>query len=114
VPRPQLTIFDIVEADPDLKQKVEEITGDSAPLQQIEIQTKYSGYIEKEYEMVEELKKQENMVIPEQIHYETIQSLSTEGRQKLEKIKPETIGQASRISGVSSSDIAVLMVYLKN
>lgn len=114
VPRPQLTIFDIVEADPELKQKVEEITDDDAPLQQIEIQTKYSGYIQKEYEMVEELKKQENMVIPEHLKYETLQSLSTEGRQKLEKIKPETIGQASRISGVSSSDIAVLMVYLKN
>ena len=64
--------------------------------------------------MVEEISKQENMPIPEQIDYGKIKSLSTEGKQKMSKIKPETIGQASRISGVSASDISVLMVYLKN
>ncbi|MEX1062910.1 MAG: tRNA uridine-5-carboxymethylaminomethyl(34) synthesis enzyme MnmG, partial [Balneolaceae bacterium] len=68
----------------------------------------------KEFEMVEEIVRQENAFIPGKIEYSKLQSLSTEGRQKLEKIKPETIGQASRISGVSASDIAVLMVYLKN
>lgn len=114
IPRPQLSIQDIIGADPALKEKVQKITSDEKALEQVEIQIKYAGYIEKEFSMVEEMKKQETTPIPEKISYSNINSLSTEGRQKLELIKPETIGQASRISGVSASDIAVLMVYLKN
>jgi tRNA uridine 5-carboxymethylaminomethyl modification enzyme len=63
--------------------------------------------------MVREIEQQEHLVIPDSINYDNIHSLSTEGRNKLKKVKPETIGQATRISGVNPSDIAVLMVYLK-
>ena len=114
LPRPQLSINDIINSDPELSDAVDEITNDNTVLEQLEIQVKYQGYIEKEFEMAKEMAKQENMEIPEQITYKNIKSLSTEGRNKLDRIKPETIGQASRISGVSASDVAVLMVYLKN
>ena len=114
IPRPELHIHDLLEADPELRAQIEEITTSKEVLDQVEIQIKYAGYIEKEFEMVKEMKEQENMEIPEKINYERINSLSTEGRLKLDRIRPETIGQASRISGVSPSDVAVLMVYLKN
>jgi len=114
IPRPQLSIFDLINADPQLKEEVSEITSDNSALEQLEIQIKYKGYIEKEFEMAREMEKQEEMTIPHKINYEAIKSLSNEGKQKLAHIQPETIGQASRISGVSASDIAVLMVYLKN
>jgi tRNA uridine 5-carboxymethylaminomethyl modification enzyme len=96
------------------KNDVLSISKDPSVIEQSEIQYKYAGYIEREYSMVEEINKQEHMNIPERLDYSRIKSLSTEGRTKLEKVQPETIGQASRISGVSASDIAVLMVYLKN
>jgi tRNA uridine 5-carboxymethylaminomethyl modification enzyme len=114
IPRPELSIRNILEADPDLKQKALEITTDELVFEQVEIQTKYAGYIEKEFEMVEEMKKQEDTLIPDNLNYNKINSLSTEGKQKMERIRPETLGQASRISGVSPSDISVLMVYLNN
>lgn len=112
--RPEVSLKEMMEYDEDLKEKIDSISTDDKVLEQVEIQAKYAGYIEKEFEMVKELEKQENMLIPEQIEYSNIKSLSTEGTQKLSKIRPETIGQASRISGVSASDLSVLMVYLKN
>lgn len=114
IPRPEIHLNHLLEADLSLREMAENITRDRYALEQIEIQIKYSGYIEKEFEMVREMQAQENTPIPEKICYEQLKSLSSEGRQKLDKIRPETIGQASRISGVSASDIAVLMVYLKN
>ncbi len=111
--RPQISAVDIIEADEKLKAKVQEITENDLVIEEVEIQIKYSGYIRKEFEMVEELSTKENTSIPESLNYDLIRSLSTEGRQKLSKIRPETIGQASRISGVSASDLSVLMVYLK-
>jgi len=92
---------------------IEEVTTNNYVLEQAEIQVKYSGYIQKEFEMVEELAQKENTPIPTSLDYSKIKSLSSEGLQKMSKIKPETIGQASRISGVSASDVSVLMVYLK-
>ncbi|MDZ7805917.1 MAG: tRNA uridine-5-carboxymethylaminomethyl(34) synthesis enzyme MnmG [Gracilimonas sp.] len=112
--RPEVSLKDMMEYDPDLKNKIYSVTEDEKVLEQIEIQLKYAGYIQKEFDMVKELERQENMEIPEKVEYSNIKSLSTEGVQKLSKVKPETIGQASRISGVSASDISVLMVYLKN
>ncbi len=112
--RPQVHLKNIINADEELKSQVSEITSNKYVLEQVEIQIKYSGYIQKEYEMVEELSNKENSPIPEKIDYSKLKSLSTEGMLKLSKIRPETIGQASRISGVSASDVAVLMVYLKN
>jgi tRNA uridine 5-carboxymethylaminomethyl modification enzyme len=114
IPRPEVTLTDLLEADTDFSSQVSAITSDQTVLEQVEIQVKYQGYIDKENEMVKEIKNQENMPIPLSLDYTRIKSLSTEGRLKMQKVKPETIGQASRISGVSASDIAVLMVYLKN
>ncbi len=114
ITRPQLSLFDLIDGDAELKEKVDAITQDKLVIEQIEIQLKYAGYIEKEYDMVAQIQQQENFRIPEKLDYSRIKSLSSEGLQKLHKVKPETIGQASRISGVSASDIAVLMVYLKN
>ena len=112
--RPEVSLQDMMDHDEEFAQKIKEISSDEKVLEQIEIQIKYAGYIEKEFEMVKEMEKKENMPIPEKIEYAKIKSLSTEGTQKLNKIRPETIGQASRISGVSASDLSVLMVYLKN
>jgi len=112
--RPEVSLLEMMEYDEEFAKQIDEISQDEKVLEQVEIQIKYAGYIEKEFEMVREMEKQENMHIPEQIEYSNIKSLSTEGTQKLSKIKPETIGQASRISGVSASDLSVLMVYLKN
>ena len=113
IPRPELHLQDLLDADSELNKKVQEITHNRYVIEQVEIQIKYEGYIQREFEMVEEMSRQENTQIPDRINYNNIKSLSSEGKSKLEKIKPETIGQASRISGVSPSDVAVLMVYLK-
>ena len=78
----------------------------------VEIKIKYSGYIEKEKLIAEKLKRLEYLVIKDKINYNSLQSLSTEAKQKLTAINPETIGQASRISGVNPSDISVLLVYM--
>ena len=80
---------------------------------QAEIQIKYEGYIKKALKEVERLKQLESIKIPEDIDYLKISNLASEARQKLLKILPTTLGQASRISGVNPSDIAVLSVYLK-
>ncbi len=82
-------------------------------LEQVEISIKYAGYIGKEEREAEKLKKMESIKIPDDINYQEIPNLASEGRQKLDQIKPMTLGQASRISGVNPSDIAVLSVYLK-
>ena len=73
---------------------------------------KYEGYIQKEKETAEKLMRLENIILKDDFDYSVINSLSSEAKEKLKKIKPTTIGQASRISGVSPSDISVLMVYL--
>ncbi len=114
IPRPEISIYNLIEADPNLREKAAEITEDPNVYEQVEIQIKYAGYIEKEFEMVEEMNEKEDMLIPETLEYGRINSLSSEGRQKLDRVRPETLGQASRISGVTPSDISVLMVYLKN
>lgn len=80
---------------------------------EVEIQIKYEGYIKMQEAQVEKFKKLETKILPENLDYETIKGISLEGRQKLNKFKPHSIGQASRISGVSPADIAVLLVYLQ-
>ncbi|GAB5410506.1 MAG: tRNA uridine-5-carboxymethylaminomethyl(34) synthesis enzyme MnmG [Balneolaceae bacterium] len=111
--RPEISINNMIEHDEGLRENSYSITRNPLVFEEVEIQIKYSGYIQKEFEMVEELANKENHRIPEKLDYNKIKSLSTEGFLKLSKIRPETIGQASRISGVSASDISVLMVYLK-
>lgn len=113
ITRPQVSLDGIISVDDELREKIHAITTEKKVIEQVEIQLKYAGYIEKEYEMVEEINRQENLLIPDKINYDQIKSLSSEGASKLKKVKPETIGQASRISGVTPSDIAVLMIYLK-
>ena len=113
LPRPEVKIDELLQADDGLRAKVYNITSDRLVLEQVEIQIKYAGYIEKEHEMVKQLANKEQIKLPESLDYDRIKSLSTEGRQKMKKIKPETLGQASRISGVSASDISVLMLFLK-
>ena len=81
-------------------------------LEQTEIQVKYSGYIEKEKANAEKLNNLENIKIPISFNYSKVHSLSSEAVQKLNNIKPSTLSQASRISGVSPNDISVLMVYM--
>ena len=83
-------------------------------IEQVGIQIKYSGYIERQMRQVEAFKKIENRKIPEGLDYNEIKGLRLEARQKLAKFQPVSIGQASRISGVSPADISVLLVYLKS
>lgn len=111
--RPQVTLNDLLRADTELREKIAVVTTDVYVLEQVEIQLKYEGYILKEFELADEMNKQENLRIPSSINYNAIRSLSNEAVHKLSKVQPETIGQATRISGVSPSDVAVLMVYLR-
>ncbi len=114
IPRPELSVYDLLRADKELSQKAKTISEDSTVFNQVEIQIKYAGYIKKEFNMVEEMRQKEEMPIPQSLDFDRLNSLSAEGKQKLAHVRPETIGQAGRISGVSASDISVLMVYLKN
>ncbi len=81
-------------------------------LEQAEIQIKYNSYIQKEKELVEKMSLLENLAIPDDFNYEKLVSLGNEAKQKFEKIRPRTLGQASRISGVNPSDVQILMVYM--
>ncbi len=83
-------------------------------LEQIEIEVKYAGYIDRQREEVERFEKFESYIIPNDFNYDKVKSLSSEGREKLKKVQPRSIGQASRISGVTPADVSVLMVYLRN
>ena len=104
--RPELSydkLSDIDDDRPDLPADV---------MEQVNIELKYDGYIKRQMRQVEQFKKLENKRIPENIDYDSIQSLRLEAKQKLNQIRPASIGQASRISGVSPADISVLLVYL--
>jgi len=81
--------------------------------EQVEIQIKYEGYIKLQMAQVEKFKKLEKKLLPEDINYKNLKGISLEGRQKLDKFKPRSVGQASRISGVSPADISVLLIYLE-
>ena len=105
--RTEITYASLAEIDenrPELREQVRE---------EVEIQVKYDGYIKLQEAQVEKFKKMEKKLLPEDINYEEINGISLEARQKLNKHKPHSIGQASRISGVSPADISVLLVYLQ-
>ena len=111
VARPQLNILLLAEAIPALKDKLDQIADRRDEIiEAAEIQIKYSGYIERETLVADKLHRLENIKIKGKFDYSTINSLSTEARQKLARIDPETIGQASRIPGVSPSDVNILLV----
>ena len=105
--RPEVTYKALREIDEEMpfltKQEAEEV----------EIQLKYEGYIKMQEAQVEKFKKLETKLLPEDIDYETVQGISLEARQKLNKFKPRSIGQASRISGISPADVSVLLIYLQ-
>jgi tRNA uridine 5-carboxymethylaminomethyl modification enzyme len=81
-------------------------------LEAVEIELKYEGYIKREKLLAEKVRRLESVKIPEDVNYPELLSISTEARQKLARIKPSTIGQAGRISGVSPSDLNILLMYL--
>jgi len=112
--RPQLRIFDLLGTVRGLKRLYESLPEDRRDeiLESAEILMKYSGYIEREKGIADKLSRLENITITGKFDYLSLESLSTEARQKLDRIQPDTIGQASRISGVSPSDINVLLVLL--
>jgi tRNA uridine 5-carboxymethylaminomethyl modification enzyme len=107
--RPEISYADVVKfigpAAEDLNAK---------EIEELEIQIKYEGYIKKAMDKVEKLKRMEQKRIPADIDYDAVNSLATEARQNLNKIRPETIAQASRIPGVNPADISILMVYIEN
>ncbi|OXB01236.1 tRNA uridine-5-carboxymethylaminomethyl(34) synthesis enzyme MnmG [Flavobacterium oncorhynchi] len=109
--RPQIDLEDMLKFEK-VKAYVEENNLDREILEQAEIQVKYSGYIEKERNNADKLTRLEEVKIPENFDYNKIKSMSIEAKQKLGKIRPVTISQASRISGVSPSDISVLLIYM--
>ena len=105
--RPEMTYAHIEQISPSEKSLTEEIK------EQVEIQIKYEGYIQKSLQQVDRLKKMEDKKIPENIDYDAINSLASEARQKLKIVRPLTVAQASRISGVNPADVSILLVYLE-
>ena len=112
--RPQVSIFDLLPVIPELDQHFENLSFyDKDELgKQIETCIKYEGYIQKEYDIAEKIERFENLFLKEDFNYSALTSLSMEARQKLTRIRPRTLGQASRISGISPSDVSILMIYL--
>ena len=112
--RPQVEIEDLITAIPTLKEQVDKIPQSKRKeiLSLSQINLKYENYIQKEQETVDRINKYENLVIKDNFDYKSLKSLSFEAREKLSHIRPKTIGQASRISGVSPADIAVLVLYI--
>jgi tRNA uridine 5-carboxymethylaminomethyl modification enzyme len=109
--RPQIDLEDILKFEK-VQQYISERQLDTEIVEQAEIHVKYSGYIEKERNNAEKLIRLEDIKIPEHFDYDKIKSMSIEAKQKLSKIRPVTISQASRISGVSPADISVLLIYM--
>lgn len=107
--RPSVNLDAIIQAVPHLK---EILNNKKEYIEQAEIQLKYERYIEKEKEIADRINKMEDLKIPKSFDYERISALSMESMQKLKKIRPQTLGQASRISGVNPSDIQILMIHM--
>jgi tRNA uridine 5-carboxymethylaminomethyl modification enzyme len=106
--RPEITMEHIERMSPSSEALSDEVK------EQVEIEVKYAGYIEKQLQQVERLKKMEKKRIPEDIDYTAIHGIANEAKQKLDQIRPISIGQASRISGVTPADISILLVYLEH
>ncbi|MCF6401887.1 tRNA uridine-5-carboxymethylaminomethyl(34) synthesis enzyme MnmG [Chitinophaga filiformis] len=108
--RPSLDIFSMRNSVAKIGKALAEFSDET--LEQAEIQIKYEVYIEKEIDLVKRMSQMEDLIIPDSFDYSKLVSLSTEARQKFNKIRPRTLGQASRISGVNPSDVQILMVYM--
>ena len=112
ISRPFITINDVVESSETLQNFVKDLDYKNESLEQVEIDIKYKGYIDREKDLADKIKKLEYVEIPNDINYERFSSLSNESKEKLNSVKPVNIGQASRISGIKPSDISILLVYL--
>jgi tRNA uridine 5-carboxymethylaminomethyl modification enzyme len=108
--RPGVTLQGLMSSNTDLTLQLSAIPTES--LEQAEIQIKYARYIEKEQEMADRLSQLDHLPIPVQLDYDRIPALSNEATQKFKKLRPATLGQASRISGVNPSDVQILLVYM--
>ena len=108
--RPDVILNSLLQHIPSLKNQIGHYSVEI--LEQAEIQIKYERYIEKEQELAIRMSQMENTLIPDSFNYDRISALSAEAMQKFKKIKPRTLGQASRISGVNPSDVQILMVYM--
>ncbi len=108
ISRPELSYELIEQIDPDRPKLSDDV------IEQININIKYDGYIKRQLKQVEQFKKIEKKKIPADIDYDAVKNLRLEARQKLHRFKPVSVGQASRISGVSPADISVLLVYLEH
>jgi tRNA uridine 5-carboxymethylaminomethyl modification enzyme len=113
ITRPQIEIFDLLSLNSDLKKLAEELTSEHQDIvTQAEILMKYEGYISREEEQAHKMNRLEDVLIPIQTDFHSMLSISIEGREKLTQVRPVNIGQAARISGVSPSDISVLLIHL--
>lgn len=111
--RPHINLQDLLLVCPEAKIAADTAAAEDADvLIQTEVQLKYEGYIEREEEQANKLARLEDLMIPEKLSYDDIKSISLEAKEKLKKIKPRTIGQAARVSGVSPSDVSVLLIHL--
>jgi len=110
--RPQITLDEMIETVPSLKQYKQTDKFLKECIEEAEIQIKYDSYIQKENDLSEKLRRLENVKLPKDFNFHDLQSLSFESREKLNRYKPETLGQASRISGISPADINVLAIFL--
>jgi tRNA uridine 5-carboxymethylaminomethyl modification enzyme len=108
--RPNISLRDLMKELPKVQTALEGFQTEA--VEQAEIQTKYQVYIEKEQELVSKMSQLEDLEIPERFDYQRIMSLGAEAREKLNKMKPKTLGQASRISGINPADVQILMVYM--
>ncbi|MCH8325540.1 MAG: tRNA uridine-5-carboxymethylaminomethyl(34) synthesis enzyme MnmG [Bacteroidetes bacterium] len=112
--RAELNLKDLIQfIDVNTHKIVKNLVSDKIAFEQVEIELKYEGYIKRQQELINKFEKYESANIPLSLNYLTLNALSAEGKEKLNRIKPRSIGQASRISGVTPSDISILLVYLK-
>ncbi|MEW6194228.1 MAG: tRNA uridine-5-carboxymethylaminomethyl(34) synthesis enzyme MnmG [Bacteroidota bacterium] len=112
--RPEVSLTGLLNTINNGNEDINKLAKNEKVVEQVEIEIKYDGYIQRQMELIEKMGKLEDVLIPLNFNYTNLKSISTEGREKLNKVKPRSIGQASRISGVTPSDISVLLVYLRS
>ena len=114
VKRPELSLREVLDCLDEKEEVISNLLEDESALLQVEIEFKFAGYIQRQEELIAKMERLEKVGIPLNFDYHNIKTISAEGKEKLAKVKPRTIGQAARISGVTPSDISILLVYLKN
>mgnify|MGYP003616347801 FL=1 len=110
--RPQVKLSELVQHSKSLQEFLKNKEANDEIIENVEIAIKYESYIKKEEELADKMKQLDHIKIPKEINYKEIPSLSLEARDKLSKVQPQNLGQASRISGVNPSDIAILMILI--